>query len=276
MRASRARRTFFSVVGVLAATFFAFPVYWMVSSALKPTNQLQSTDYDLVPTSITTQHFATALGKPGFLAALQMSLIVTLTAVLFSLLAGLLAAVPLARLRFRGRKGFLLLVLVAQMAPLEALLIPMYLMMRDANLLDTLPGLVLVYFAATLPFTLWTLRGFVHGIPVDLEEAAMVDGCGRWGAFRRVTLPLLGPGLVATSVFGFITAWNEFVFALVLFSDESKRTLPVWLSTFQSAFGTDWGGTMAASTLFTLPVVVFFLIVQRNMVAGVTAGAVKG
>ncbi|MCP2260622.1 carbohydrate ABC transporter membrane protein 2, CUT1 family [Streptoalloteichus tenebrarius] len=275
-RAVTARRVALSAVGLVVAGLFAFPVYWMVSSAFKPTNQMQSTGYDLVPTSLTGEHFASAVGKAGFGDALRNSLTVTLVAVLFSLVAGLLAAVPLARLRFRGRKGFLLLVLVAQMAPFEALLIPMYLMMRDANLLDQMPGLVLVYFAATLPFTAWTLRGFVQGIPAELEEAAMVDGCGRWGAFRRVTLPLLGPGLVATSVFGFITAWNEFLFALVLFQDQSKRTLPVWLSTFQTAFGTDWGGTMAASTLFTLPVVVFFLIVQRNMVAGVTAGAVKG
>jgi N,N'-diacetylchitobiose transport system permease protein len=120
------------------------------------------------------------------------------------------------------------------------------------------------------------LRGFVNGIPIELEEAAMVDGCGRWGAFRRVTLPLLGPGLVATSVFAFITAWNEFLFAKVMVRAEDKETLPVWLSGFQSAFGTDWGGAMAASALFTVPVLVFFLIVQRKMVTGVTAGAVKG
>jgi N,N'-diacetylchitobiose transport system permease protein len=162
------------------------------------------------------------------------------------------------------------------MAPFEALLIPMYLMMRDLDLLNRLPALLLVYFATTLPFTAWTLKGFVQGVPIDLEEAAMVDGCGRWSAFRRVTLPLLGPGLVATSVFGFITAWNEFLYALVFMQDESKFTLPVWLSSFQSVFGTDWGGTMAASTLFTVPVLIFFLIVQRNMVSGLTAGAVKG
>jgi N,N'-diacetylchitobiose transport system permease protein len=184
--------------------------------------------------------------------------------------------VPLARLRFRGRKGFLLLVLVAQMAPFEALLIPMFLMIRSFDLLNALPGLILVYFAAALPFTAWTLRGFVKGIPVDLEEAAMVDGCGRWAAFRRVTLPLLGPGLVATSVFSFITAWNEFLYALTFMQDPSNVTLPVWLSGFVSKFGVDWGGAMAASSVFTLPVLIFFLIVQRNLVSGVTAGAVKG
>ena len=272
----RAKKRVVSVIALLVAVLFAFPIYWMVTTALKPANQLLSDSYDLVPLGFTLQHFIDGITKAGFLSALENSVIVALAAVIFALVAGLLAAVPLARLKFRGRKGFLLLVLVAQMAPFEALLIPMYLMIRSFDLLNALPGLILVYFAAALPFTAWTLRGFVKGIPVDLEEAAMVDGCGRWAAFRRVTLPLLGPGLVATSVFSFITAWNEFLYALTFMQDQSQYTLPVWLSSFISVFGVDWGGTMAASTVFTLPVLVFFLLVQRNLVSGVTAGAVKG
>jgi len=272
----RTKKRLVSVVGLLVAAFFAFPIYWMVTTALKPANQLLTDSYDLVPLGVTFQHFVDGISKQGFLNSLQNSLIVALSAVAFALVAGLLAAVPLARLRFRGRKGFLLLVLVAQMAPFEALLIPMFLMIRSFDLLNALPGLILVYFAAALPFTAWTLRGFVKGIPVDLEEAAMVDGCGRWAAFRRVTLPLLGPGLVATSVFSFVTAWNEFLYALTFMQDPGNVTLPVWLSSFVSVFGTDWGGAMAASTVFTVPVLVFFLIVQRNLVSGVTAGAVKG
>jgi N,N'-diacetylchitobiose transport system permease protein len=149
-------------------------------------------------------------------------------------------------MRFRGRRGFLLLVLIAQMAPLEALFVPMYLIMRDAGLLNDLAGLLLVYVAFTLPFTVWTLRGFVKGIPAELDEAAMVDGCGRWGVFRRITLPLLGPGLVSTSVFSFVTAWNEFLYALVFLRDEDKKTLPVWLASFRTAFGTDWGGIVSS------------------------------
>jgi N,N'-diacetylchitobiose transport system permease protein len=272
----KAKRVVANVVAVLVALLFAFPTYWMVTSGLKPRGQVLSTGFDLVPSSVTLQNFVTAWTKPYFLDALGNSLVVSLTAVAASLVVGLLAAVAMARLRFRGRRGFVLLMLVAQMAPFEALLIPMYLMMRDLDLLNQLPALILIYFAVTLPFCAWTLRGFVNGIPVELEEAAMVDGCGRWGAFRRVTLPLLGPGLVSTSVFAFITAWNEFLYALVLMRDAGRQTLPVWLSSFTSVFGTDWGGAMAASTLFTVPVLVFFLIVQRKMVTGVTAGAVKG
>jgi N,N'-diacetylchitobiose transport system permease protein len=270
------RRVLVNTLGVLVAALFAFPTYWMLTSAFKPSGELLTPDYDLIPRAVTFDNFASAIAKPGFAVHLTNSLIVTLGAVACSLLAGVLAAFPLARLRFRGRKGFLLLVLIAQMAPLEALFIPMFLLMQDAGLLNELPSLLLVYFAITLPFTVWTLRGFVAGIPFELEEAAMVDGCGRFGAFRRVVLPLLGPGLVATSVFAFITAWNEFLYALVFMRDSDKQTLPVWLSTFKTVFGTDWGGIMAASVLYALPALVFFLIVQRKLVSGATAGALKG
>ncbi|SDN36654.1 carbohydrate ABC transporter permease [Allokutzneria albata] len=270
------KRFSLSALALIIAAVFAFPTYWMLSTALKPSGQVLSSRYDLVPFEFTFDNFVTAVTKPGFSSFLTNSLVVTIGAVLLALVAGLLAAIPLSRLKFRGRKGFLLLVLIAQMAPLEALLIPMYLMMRDLDLLNTLPSLLLVYFATTLPFTIWTLRGFVNGIPAELEEAAMVDGCSRWQAFRRVTLPLLGPALVSTSVFSFVTAWNEFLYALVFMRDKTNQTLPVWLSSFKTAFGTDWGGAMAASVVFAVPVLTFFLIVQRNLVAGTTAGAVKG
>jgi N,N'-diacetylchitobiose transport system permease protein len=166
--------------------------------------------------------------------------------------------------------------MIVQMAPFEALLIPFFLMLRGLNLLNQLPALILIYFIFTMPFTIWTLRGFVISIPRELEEAAMVDGASRFQAFMRVVFPLLAPGMVATSIFAFITAWNEFLYAFVFMTDEAKYTLPVWLASFRTAFGTDWGATMAASSLFTIPVLIFFLIVQRRLVSGLTAGAVKG
>ncbi|GAB3383134.1 carbohydrate ABC transporter permease [Amycolatopsis echigonensis] len=276
MRKSLPARVLVSVAGVLVALLFLFPTYWMFTTSLKTPGDVLSPKYDLIPTSATLSNFASALTKPGFVTYLTNSLIVTLGAVLAALVVGVLAAIPLARFRFRGRKGFLLLILVAQLAPLSALFIPMYLLMRDIGLLNTLPSLLLVYFATSLPFTVWMLYGFVNGIPYDLEEAAMIDGCSRVGAFRRVTLPLLGPGLVTTSVFSFITAWNEFLFALVFMRDQSKQTLPVWLSSFKTAFSIDWGGVMAASVVYAIPAVIFFLIVQRKLVSGMTAGAVKG
>lgn len=276
MKKSRAQRTALTVIGIGVALFFIFPTYWMVTTSLKTPGQVLSPSYDLVPTTATVQNFVTALTKPGFLTYLANSLIVTLCGVVCAVVTGALAAVPLARQRFAGRKGFLVLILIVQLVPTSALFLPMYLVMRDAGLLNELPSLILVYAALMLPFTVWMLYGFVDGIPYDLEEAAMIDGCGRLGAFYRVTLPLLGPGLVTTSVFSFVTAWNEFLFAVVFMRDQSKQTLPVWLSTFKTAFSVDWGAIMAASVVYAVPALVFFLIVQRKLVSGATAGAVKG
>jgi len=163
------------------------------------------------------------------------------------------------------------------MIPVEGLFISQYKMLEGAQLLNTVLGLTIVYVASVLPFTIWTLRGFVAGVPYELEEAAMVDGCTRLGAFFRITFPLMAPGLVATGVFGFIQAWNEFTLALVVMTRDDKKTLPVWLSTFTDVNrGTDWGAVMAGSTLIAIPVIVFFLIVQGRMTAGLTTGAVKG
>jgi N,N'-diacetylchitobiose transport system permease protein len=276
VRARTVRRVTLNAIGVATIVAFAFPVYWMASTAFKQPGDIQTYVPKFVPWPPTLDNFVTAVTRPHFLDFLRNSLVISLTTVFLALVVGLLAAMAVARSRFRGRQGFLLLVIVAQMAPFEALLIPMYLVLRQANLLNQIPALIITYFIFTLPFTIWALRGFIAGIPVDLEEAAMVDGASRPQAFWHVVLPLLAPGLVATSIFGFITAWNEFLYAYVLMRDTANFTLPVWLATFRTAFGTDWGGTMAASTLFTLPVLVFFLLIQNRMVGGVTAGAVKG
>lgn len=169
------------------------------------------------------------------------------------------------------------MVFIAQMAPWEALIIPVYIISRDTGMLDRLPTLTLVYFMMTLPFTIVVLRGFIAAIPPELEEAAQVDGCTRLSAFRHIAFPLLAPGLMATSLFGYITAWNEFTYAnFLIIKHQDSRTLPVWLSSFQNVFGTDWGATMAASTLFALPVLAVFLLLQRHVTAGFAAGAVKG
>lgn len=271
----RARRWLLNGIALLAALFFAFPVYWMFVTAFKPADQIQTYVPVFLP-SPTLDNFVKALNVPHFGDFLRNSLVIAGVTLTMALAIGFLTAATLARARIRGRKGFLLLVAIAQMAPFEALLIPFFLVMRDTGLYNQLPSLVIVYFIFTLPFTIWSLRGFIAGIPVDLEESAMVDGCSRIGAFLRVTLPLLGPGLVATAIFGFITAWNEYFYAFVFMTDVQNYTLPVWLASFRTNFGTDWGATMAASTLFTLPVLVFFLAVQGRMVGGLTTGAVKG
>jgi N,N'-diacetylchitobiose transport system permease protein len=249
----------------------------MVVTAFTPTADIQSETPSFWPAHPTMDHFVTAVGADGFWLFWRNSLLVTVSAVLLSLAVALLAAFAVARMRWRGRRAFILMVFIAQMAPWEALLISMFIIARDTGMLDRLSMLTLIYFMCTLPFTIVTLRGFLAAIPPELEEAAMMDGAGRAVAFRRVVLPLLAPGLMSTSLFGFITAWNEFAFAnALIIKNQDDRTLPVWLSSFSNVFGTDWGATMAAAALFMLPVLLIFLVLQRRVTSGIIAGAVKG
>ncbi|WP_369175980.1 carbohydrate ABC transporter permease [Streptomyces mutabilis] len=271
------RRLPLNAAAALTVLICLFPVYWMVTTAFKPSPDIQSYDPRLLPRAWTLDHFRTAVAADGFALFWRNSLLVTLSAVLLALLVALGAAYAVARMRWRGRRQFVLAVFIAQMAPWESLIIPVYIISRDTGMLDRLPTLTLIYFMITLPFTVVVLRGFIAGIPPELEEAAQVDGCTRAGAFRRVAFPLLAPGLMATSLFGFITAWNEFTYAnFLIIKQQDSRTLPVWLSSFQSTFGTDWGATMAASTLFALPALVVFLVLQRQVTAGLASGGVKG
>jgi ABC-type glycerol-3-phosphate transport system permease component len=202
---------------------------------------------------------------------------VTVVSVVASSLIALLAAVALARFRFRFRTTYLIMLLIVQMLPQQALVIALFLDFRSLNLLDSLVGLILVYTAFALPVTIWMLRNFVAAVPRELEEAAAIDGAGPMTVFWRILLPLVAPGLVATSVFAFVFAYNEFIFALTFLStDTAKFTLPIYVQYFYGRTGANWGAIMAASTLFTVPVLAFFLLVQRRLRAGLIAGAVKG
>ncbi|MFD9715727.1 carbohydrate ABC transporter permease [Streptomyces sp. NPDC059076] len=265
-----------NVLGLLVAAVMGFPVYWMVLTAFRPATDVLSNPPVFWPNGFTLDNFSRAMGTETFWANVRSSVLIGLGTVLVSLVIGTLAAFALARFRFAGRKAFVVVILGVQMIPLAALVIPVYLLVNDAGMTDTLIGVILTYLVFMLPFTVWLLRGFIAGIPVELEEAAMVDGCTRLGAFRRVILPLLAPGLVATSIFAMIQAWNEYVLVYVLLSSPEKQTLSIWLVSFQTGFGTDYGGLMAGATLTALPVVVFFLFVQRKIAAGLTVGAIKG
>jgi len=208
---------------------------------------------------------------------LKNSLFVTLSSVIASMVISLLAAIAVARFRFRLRTSYLIMLLIVQMLPQQAMVIALFLDFRSIGLLDNLAGLILVYTAFSLPVTIWMLRNFVAAVPREMEEAAAIDGAGPMRIFWRIMLPLVAPGLVATSVFAFIFAWNEFIFALTfLGTDTAKYTLPIYVTYFYGRGTVDWGSIMASSTLFTLPVLVFFLIVQRRMTNGLMAGAVKG
>jgi N,N'-diacetylchitobiose transport system permease protein len=276
-RMSLGRRVLFDAAGLGVFLLCAFPVYWMISTSFLTRREIRAPEPTWHPLSGTLDNYRRLFDDGEFLTALKMSLLVTVATVGVALLFAFLAAVALTRFRFKGRKGFIITLLVIQMIPVEGLFISQYKMLEGAQLLNTVLGLTIVYVASVLPFTIWTLRGFVAGVPYELEEAAMVDGCSRLGAFFRITFPLMAPGLVATGVYGFIQAWNEFTLALVVMTRDDKKTLPVWLSTFTDVNrGTDWGAVMAGSTLIAIPVIVFFLIVQGRMTAGLTAGAVKG
>ncbi|MFJ5264002.1 carbohydrate ABC transporter permease [Streptomyces sp. NPDC088387] len=253
-----------------------FPVYWMFSTAFKPTGDIISVDPVWFPTNVTLDHFRTAVEADNFWTFVGNSFIVTVCAVVFSLAIALASAFALARMRFKGRRGFIIGFMMAQMAPWEVMIIAIYMIVRDASMLNSLVPLTLFYMMMILPFTILTLRGFVAAVPRELEESALVDGCTRVQAFRKVIFPLLAPGLMATSMFGFITAWNELPLVLVVNKEAGAQTLPLWLTSFQSVFGNDWGATMAASSLFAIPILILFVFLQRRAVSGLTDGAVKG
>lgn len=275
----RYRKPLLSALAIGIALIWVFPVYWMVNSSFIPNIQLQSFIPTFFPVPATISNYLGTLADGGFFSALGMSIAITLTVVFFCLIFAFLAAVAISRFRFRGRKSFVVAVLLVQMLPAEGLFIAQYKMVSTVGLLDSVIGVSIIYIAAVVPFTIWMLRGFVAGIPRDLEEAAMVDGLSRFGAFMRITFPLLAPGLVASGVYAFLQAWNEFTVALVLLPSESAHTLPLWLRGFVQASATretDWGQVMAASTLVAVPVIVFFLIVQGRLTSGLVSGAVKG
>ena len=276
-RARFLRRRGWDVLGIALCVVLVFPVYWMVTTAFKPTDEINSITPTWFPSSPTFDHFRDAMARPYFWDTVKNSVIVVVVAVLASMVIAFLAAVALAKYRFTGRKLFIVAMIGILMLPSVGLVIPLYVVLARYHLTNTLTGVILTYLTFVLPFAVWTLRGFVLGIPKELEEAAMVDGSSRVGAFVRILLPLVAPGLVATSVFAFITSWNEYIFASVLLSDQSKQTVTVWLSGFYgTSRNTDWGALMAASTLTAIPVIVFFLLVQRKIMFNLTSGAVRG
>jgi N,N'-diacetylchitobiose transport system permease protein len=278
-RNGRTGRRLLGLLAVVVALVWVFPIYWMINSAFLPNNRLQTPEPTFFPIGGTLSNFRRVLTDPTFFSAFRVSLSVTLLTLVAAILFAFLAALAVSRFRFRGRKSFIVTVLVVQMIPAEGLFISQYQVLDSWHLVNRVAGLSILYVAAILPFTIWMLRGFVAGVPIELEEAAMVDGLSRTKAFLKITFPLLAPGLVASAVYAFLQAWNEFTVALVVMTEEQSRTLPLWLRGFVQASAsreTDWGQVMAASTLVAVPVIIFFLIVQGRMSSGLVGGAVKG
>jgi multiple sugar transport system permease protein/N,N'-diacetylchitobiose transport system permease protein len=265
-------------LAVAISIVLGFPIYWMLITAFKPSSDINRLRPQFWPTHPTLRSFREVLADPIFRDDLLNSLIITLGAVSISLVIGFLGAMAIARFRFAGRKVFVFVVLVVQMIPLLALTIPMSLLLDWLQLKNALPGVILAYLMFTMPYTVWTLRTFIANVPRELDDAALVDGCTRWQTFYKIILPLVGPGLIATGVYGWILAWNEFVLANTLLISNNKQTSMIYLLVFQSSptHGADWGGLMAAATLTALPVVILFVLFQSRISTGLTAGAVKG
>lgn len=257
--------------------FLGFPLVWLLSTAFKPPRELVRLHPTLIPIHPTTENFVQAFTEQDLGRAALNSLQVSLASAVLTVLVATPAAYALTR--FRSKLGTLALgwVLLSQLFPFVLLIIPIFLVLREVGLANTHAGLVLIYVVWSLPFALWMLQGFVRNIPLELEQAAAVDGAGRLQILRRVVFPLLAPGLVATALFAFISAWNEFFFALVLIKTPDLATLPVALARFVGIEGTARLGPLAAGSLLaTLPSLAFFALMQRRLASGSLAGAVKG
>ena len=280
--ARRARAIGLNGFALIIALVTLFPIFWLISTAFKPSQEIYSLTPSLLPAHPTLHNFDQVIsGKASGIGPVWLffrnSLSVTLATVLIASLLSLLASVAVARFRFRFRAAFLIMLLIVQMIPGQALIVSLFLDFNKLGLLQNLGGLVIVYAAQALPVSIWMLRNFVATVPKELEEAAAIDGASAPKIFWRILFPLVMPGLVATSIFSFITAYNEFIVALTFLGQaHSTYTLPIYVTYFFGRGGADWGPIMAASTLYTIPVLVFFMIVRRRLVGGLVAGAVKG
>ncbi|OLC18099.1 MAG: hypothetical protein AUH29_00175 [Candidatus Rokubacteria bacterium 13_1_40CM_69_27] len=253
----------------------AFPFFWMLSTSLKPAGEIFATP-TLVPRHATLANFVQLFRETNFAVYFRNSVLVSFTTVALTLVVSALGAYSLTRFRFRGRETVAGLILMTYMFAPIMIIIPFYILVRQLGLVNTHLALVLSYTTFCLPFCLWLLRAFFLSVPLELEEAALVDGAGRPRAVWHVVLPLVLPGLIAAGIFTFILAWNDFLFALVLITSDELKTLPVGVNDLFNATIVDWGMIMAAGVMITVPTIAFFAGVQRYLIQGWGAGGVKG
>ena len=253
-----------------------FPFYWMFVSSLKSEEQMRTLTAMFWPSPAVLDNYRQLLGKTDFGAWYGNSIVVALSSTFVATAIGTLGAYALARLKFFGRAFMASATLITYLVPPSILFIPLYAQIRTFGLSDSLAGLVATYPSFTVPFVTWLLMGYFESIPIELEEAAMIDGATRFGAFRRIILPLAAPGVLAAALYAFTQAWNEFLYALVFITNVKLRTLPVGLSTFITGDVYGWGFLMAGAVLTTLPVIAAYTYLQKYMVEGLTAGSVKG
>lgn len=257
-------------------TFALFPLYWLVKIAVTPDRLIYTDGTRLWPSEFTLSNFTAVLFQTDFLSYFTNSLIVSLGTAALTTVFAAGAGYAFSRFDFGGKKLIIAIMLITQMFPLLMIIAPIYKIIASLGLLNSLTSLIIVYTAFNIPFATFLMQSFFDGIPKDLEEAAMMDGCSRFQALRKVILPLTLPGLGATLGFVFTAAWSELLFALMLISKNDTMTFPVGLLTFVSKFSVDWGQMMAAGVLALIPSCLFFIFIQRYLVQGLTSGAVKG
>ena len=271
-----AHTTFAYTVLVILAVLVLFPFYWMTITSFKNEDQMRSLVSMFWPRPLVTENYEQLLGKTDFVAWYRNSATVAISSTLLATAVGTIGAYALARLRFFGRGFMASATLITYLVPPSILFIPLYAQMRNLGLANSLAGLIAAYPSFTVPFVTWLLMGYFESIPEELEEAAMIDGATRFGAFARVVLPLAAPGVLAAALYAFTQAWNEFLYALVFITDGRLRTLPVGLASFITGDVYGWGYLMAGAVLTTLPVIAAYIYLQKYMVEGLTAGGVKG
>ncbi|NGP18525.1 carbohydrate ABC transporter permease [Devosia aurantiaca] len=253
-----------------------FPFWWMGLSSIKTLRELYTIPPIWWPSMPTLDNYYTVLFESNIPRYFLNSVVISLGSTFLAMILAIFASYGFARFDFKGKPLLQSFVLVGQLLPTAAIIVPLFVTLRVLGLVNTYWGLILVYMIITLPLSVWMLTSYFRAIPVELEEAAIIDGASRLGVLFRITLPLSIPGLISVLVYAFVTTWNEFIFALVFATDSSVKTLPIGLAEFSTEFNTDWGAVMAASVVMTLPIAILFLSMQRLFVGGMTAGATKG
>lgn len=256
--------------------FALFPIYWMANTALKPANEAVTLPLQYRPSTITFENFISVWQKTDFPIFFTNSLIVSLCAAGFALVLSVCAGYALSRFEFRGKRLTLLMFLATQMVPILVMIVPLFLLFKNLHLINTLFSLMISYSVITLPFCSMTIMGFFQRIPAAIEESAMVDGCNRFQALYRIVIPVMLPGIVVTYVFAFISAWNEFFFSVMFINSQVKKTIPVGINMFIQKVEVDWSMMSAAGIISLLPSIIMFMMIQKRLVAGMTAGSVKG
>jgi len=273
---SRAQTGLSYTILVVLALMVLFPFYWMTVTSFKSEDQMRSLVSMFWPKPFATENYEQLVRKTEFVAWYKNSVFVAVTSTLLATAVGTIGAYALARLRFFGRGFLASATLITYLVPPSILFIPLYAQMRNLGLANSLSGLIAAYPSFTVPFVTWLLMGYFESIPEELEEAAMIDGATRFGAFWRIVLPLSMPGVLAAGLYAFTQAWNEFLYALVFITDGRLRTLPVGLASFITGDVYGWGYLMSGAVLTTLPVIAAYIYLQKYMVEGLTAGGVKG